>query len=734
MAMEQIELLFEDAMDRPPAERGEFVANSSCSAPIKNAVLELLAFAADGDDFLERPATGAFHAVLERATLQIAEYRLVRELGRGGMGVVYLAEDIILGRRVALKLLDDDSPVRGRAIERFRREAQAAARLNHPSIVAIHRYGEHHGTHFIAMEYVEGETLEQHLKRLRALQGSESQVFVGGTAPSRKGATSKVIASADHIRWCARIAHSLAQGLDYAHRLGVLHRDVKPSNIVIDGSGRPRLTDFGIARLEFTEAISSTGGPLGTLRYMSPEQLDGEPEDRRSDVYSLGIVLYEMLALRAAFPGDNMTEVSHAVRHLEPPSPRQLNPGVPLDLETICRKAIEKRPPHRYPTAAHFSADLDCFLRGDTILARPPSPTQRAMRFLRRNRSRASIALGMLLFAALGTAGGLHLQSLQQDQALVSIQLVPGDRQADVFLRYWRAETRDFGAPTLLGPAPLSEAMLMPGTCRFQVVDASGAFSEFDETLSPGVAITRVVSLPDQAEATAGMVAFASGDFVVRAPNRSPAHHDETVHLEAFFLDSSEVTNAEYHAFVQATSHPQPTHWRLFGYDESLANRPVVGVSLADAQAFAAWSGKRLPTAIEWEAAARFPDGRLFPWGSGDAPVATLPQYEALVAIQSEDDSLFFEEYRARTRDAQSGEGRHSASGLNHLLANVMELTSTPGPFDTVVVKGGTWTSHPSVYSLRSHVLYPRSESALNLGFRCARSAMPAMPNAEESE
>ena len=268
-------------------------------------------------------------------------YEIVRHIARGGMAQVYLARDLLLDRPVALKVLFPELSVDNSFVERFRREAKAAANLSHPNIVSVYDWGQGENTYYIVMEYVDGPTLSSLLR-------------AGPLEPER----------------AAAIAASVAAALDFAHRRGVIHRDVKPGNVLIDDRAQVKVADFGIARaIGTSEDLTQTGSVMGTATYFSPEQAQGYPVDPRSDVYSLGVVLYEMAAGRAPFSGDS--PVSIAYKHVKeaPPLPSQLNPAVPPALEAVIMKALAKDPAGRYQSAEEMRSDLVRFVNGQPVMA-----------------------------------------------------------------------------------------------------------------------------------------------------------------------------------------------------------------------------------------------------------------------------------------------------------------------------------------------------------------------------
>ncbi|MBL8693557.1 MAG: protein kinase [Planctomycetes bacterium] len=310
---------------------------------------------------------------------QLGDYRLLREIGRGGMGVVYLAWQSSLKRRVAVKVLPRERAASPIALERFQREATHAARLQHPGIVGIHTVGTSGGIHYFAMDFVDGFDLADALSKARASLRSET------SPPSDLRLTSRGAAS--YIAEIAQIGAEVGDALHFAHGAGVIHRDVKPRNILLDAAGRARLADFGLARHLDDGTISQTGELGGTPFYMSPEQVRAQRSgiDHRTDVYSLGVVLYEALALRRPFEGSTSQEVLSQIAAREPKALRELNPRVPVDLETLVMKAMEKDPDQRYATAEALARDLRHFLAHEPIEARRPGPIARMRKLVRRN-------------------------------------------------------------------------------------------------------------------------------------------------------------------------------------------------------------------------------------------------------------------------------------------------------------------------------------------------------------
>ncbi len=303
----------------------------------------------------------------------------MEEIARGGMGVVYKACQVSLNRIVALKMIlagDFSSPA---MVQRFQTEAEAAARLEHPNIVPIYEIGMHEGQHYFSMRFVEGGTLRQSLAREKF-------------SPRR----------------AAELMAKVARAVHHAHQRGILHRDLKPGNILLDAAGEPHVADFGLAKLlERDSALTQSATVLGTPSYMAPEQAAGQTKQlsTAADVHSLGAVLYELLTGRAPFRGPTPAETMRQVMEVDPERPRHLNSAVDRDLETICLKCLEKDPQRRYGSAERLAEDLGRWLRGEPVLARPSSRWEVARKWARRKPAIAALAAGVVLITAAGLAG-----------------------------------------------------------------------------------------------------------------------------------------------------------------------------------------------------------------------------------------------------------------------------------------------------------------------------------------
>ncbi len=353
---------------------------------------------------------------------EIAGHEVLGRLGRGGMGLVYQARDVRLGRVVALKTLAAAQYATREQLERFLDEARAVARLRHPNIVAIHAIGEHEGRPYLSLEFVEGGSLAQRLA-------------AGPMAP----------------RPSAELVELLAHALEVAHRAGVVHRDLKPGNVLLTAEGVPKVGDFGLAKLmDSDSALTCSGQVMGTPSYMAPEQAEGHSSrvGPTADVYALGAILYQALTGRPPFLGDSALETIKLVATTEAVPPTRLRPDVPRDLETICLKCLEKDPVRRYASAVALADDLRRFLDGRTIEARPVGASGRLVRWAGRNRMLAAVSAVLATLCVLGTPGFLRSGSAPTG---------PGERRSPPWPRPSRPTARRrrrVGAPSSHATAP----------------------------------------------------------------------------------------------------------------------------------------------------------------------------------------------------------------------------------------------------------------------------------------
>ena len=316
------------------------------------------------------------------------DYELIEELARGGMGVVFKARQISLNRVVALKIIQTGRLSSAEAVRRFQLEAEAAARLDHPNIIPIHEVGEHDGHHYFTMKLVEGGSL--------------------ATAAFHESVGGNRSPSSTRLRHTAETVAKVARAVHYAHQHGIIHRDLKPGNIFLDARGEPLVGDFGLAKLsEHDSGLTAMGDIMGTPSYMSPEQAEGKAKQltTASDIWSLGAILYELLSGRPPFRGATAIETLREVSDRDPAPPRSFDKSVDADLETICLHCLEKDPARRYLSADALAEDLERWLRGEPITARPVRPFERAVKWARRQPMLAAAAAALVLVLALGIGG-----------------------------------------------------------------------------------------------------------------------------------------------------------------------------------------------------------------------------------------------------------------------------------------------------------------------------------------
>ncbi|HEV8607870.1 MAG TPA: serine/threonine-protein kinase [Tepidisphaeraceae bacterium] len=442
--------------------RQEFISRFPEIAEELSTCLDGLAFVHSAAAQMQGPATA--QADDESATARpLGDFKLLREIGRGGMGVVYEAVQLSLGRRVAVKVLPFAATLDARHLQRFRNEAQAAAQLHHTNIVPVYAVGCERSVHYYAMQFIEGQSLAEVIREMRSVVKRTSSPSTQARTPSLGSAPTEPVLSEiekrEHVlrlrrsaeestpipaenlsllrtskrsaffRTAARLGLQAAEALDYAHHQGVVHRDVKPENLLLDAKGNLWVTDFGLAQFYEEEGnLTRTGDLLGTLRYMSPEQASGRAAvlDQRTDVYSLGLTIYELLTLERAIPGDSREQLLRQITDHEPKSPRAIDKAIPTELETILSKATAKEPTERYQTARALAEDLRRFLQDEPIQARPPTLWDKSVKWTRRHKSLAASALAMLLLIAIGSLISTLLIAREQGKTKTAYQ---GERQ-----------------------------------------------------------------------------------------------------------------------------------------------------------------------------------------------------------------------------------------------------------------------------------------------------------------
>jgi serine/threonine protein kinase/tetratricopeptide (TPR) repeat protein len=457
---------------RRPDRRRFLARYAEIAGPLSSCLdgLELVRSAASRLN-RSRPAPATSTGDAFRPSTRLGDYLIHREIGRGGMGVVYEAEQVSLGRRVALKILPQAAALDAKQRLRFQTEAHAAACLSHRHIVPVYSVGCEDGVHYYAMQFIPGRSLAELIAQLRRgdptvtpKAGAEAEgdppaedrpaaiafpstVTAGDspptppeggrpTAPAPASATATSLPSTggrDFSRSVARLGIQAAEALEHAHQQGIVHRDVKPSNLLLDPQGDLWVADFGLARIQDDVGVTLTGDLVGTLRYMSPEQALAKRAaiDHRTDVYSLGATLYELLTLEPVFDGRDRQELLRQIAFDEPRPPRRVRPGIPRELETIVLKAMAKDPCGRYASARELADDLRRFLDGQPILARRRSPIDHAAKWAMRHRSTVAAVAVVLAMAVVGM--GVATVLLWREKARTEDNLTLAYRALDQF-------------------------------------------------------------------------------------------------------------------------------------------------------------------------------------------------------------------------------------------------------------------------------------------------------------
>jgi serine/threonine protein kinase/Tfp pilus assembly protein PilF len=405
----------------------------------------------------EAPAWERLQADTPAGPGRIGDFQILREVARGGMGIVYEAEQLSLGRRVALKVLPFAAGMDSKQLQRFKNEAQAAANLHHKHIVPIYAVGTDRGVHYYAMQFIEGQTVAELIAQLRVSHEDRKgqpdhaavRPDVAGQPPTEAVPTPPVAGLSTErsyrtpafFRSVAEMGCQAAEALEHAHQLGVVHRDIKPANLLLDGTGHLWVTDFGLARWHTEQSLTVSGDLVGTLRYMSPEQALAKRGlvDHRSDIYSLGATLFEMLTQQPAFALPDRQELLHEIANNDPPEPRSLNPAVPVELETIVLKAMEKDPVRRYATAQELAEDLQRFLDHRPIEARRATVPERIRKWAQRHRTIVRTAAVMMALTLAGLVITTWVVWQQKEQTMAALHRA-NIKEAEAQLQRQRAE------------------------------------------------------------------------------------------------------------------------------------------------------------------------------------------------------------------------------------------------------------------------------------------------------
>ena len=635
----------------------------------------------------------------------LGRYHILEQLGEGGMATVYKAYDTRLERDVAIKIIRRNAfppDQLERILKRFEREAKALAKLSHPNIVGVIDYGEHEGAPYLVLEYLPGGTLKKRMDQPMPWQEA------------------------------VRLLIPIADALDYAHEQKVIHRDVKPANILLTKKGLPMLSDFGIAKIlemEDGQTLTGTGMGVGTPEYMSPEQGLGKEVDGRVDIYSLGIIFFELITGRKPYTAD--TPMAVILKHTTDPLPRpsRFIPNLPESVERVLLKALAKDPKDRYLDAGTFATALEKLTSGNQSRATASEQPVRAM----------------------------DDSSETMDTFATNLQTVPETNTRQ------KAPARRMPASVLVKPALANNRKIAFGLGALGlIVVCLVVFLRIGSLLVSmgGLAVTEVsvvTEVPFITEAPTvtetprmkgndGMTLLyvPAGEFTMGSntglDDVKPVHK---VKLDAFWIDQTEVTNQLFSSFVSATGYQTDAEkagssyglewvetngadWQHpTGPGSNVSSRdqhPVIHVSWNDAATYCSWAGRRLPTEAEWEKAARGTDGRMYPWGN-ESPNNGLLNYNNNVGDTTE---------VGKYPDGKSIYGAYDMSGNvwewvndwyseTYYQSSPSSNPSGPNSGEYRVLRGGSWYYTDNVRSAVRGENLP-TDTGFDLGFRCARS------------
>ena len=743
---DEINRMFEEAIAHAPPNRKEFLDSVCTDEKLREEVDSLLRAFDRADDILHQvdllvadPEPG--FEIGER----IGRYQLLGEIGRGGMGVVYRAEDTQLHRTVALKFLPPHLNTSKQLQERFVSEARAASALDHPNICTIYEIGTHGQQGFIAMAFYAGETLKEKIAR---------------------GPLS--------LHQALSYTRQMADGLSRAHSRGIIHRDVKPANVIVTSEGRIKILDFGLAKMaEETQQLTGKGMALGTVAYMSPEQTRGDVVDEKTDFWSLGVVFYEMLTGERPFRGATHSVIINAIRHEDPEPATHKNPEIPIAIDALLKQLLAKKSGHRLDSMQAVDRELAAIQRQDETTHKSTYTPKHSLAwaslaalvlllvvavlvpFWKRTQvQRARLLLPEIerlaqtgAFAKAYELAVLVEKHLEDDSALESLWPEVSDRFTIVteppgarvtVQRFFPDSTLSASPVEGLGESPVVDLRMPRGAYRvhiekegFKPLERVVARALFDPVIQIEAELVDAKKVPEN------MVFVPGGAYRLRGWDTPTL---VTVDLSDYVIDKYEVSNRDFKKFIDAGGYRDREYWKRpvvkdgqsLSWEEALAyftdrtglhgprlwrnqmppageeNLPVTGVTWYEADAYANWAGKRLPTVFEWQRAARpdtmHPYGIIMPWG------AMLPK-------DAVDRRANFNATRPEAVD------RHpfgvSPFGAYNMAGNVREWCANPMG-DGYTTAGGSWADPEYAFGYfgSSSGFHTSSE----LGFRCART------------
>lgn len=724
---DEIHRMFEEARGLDPPARAAFVRGLKDGA-LREELAALLA----SDSAMEEAGFLAVRTEvategLPGAGAQFGPFRIVRELGRGGMGAVFLAEDSRRGQPVAIKVLHPLLWTSEESRRELLHEADMARRVEHEAVVALLDQVEVEGRTVLVYEYIDGDSLSEEIERFHRGQRD-------GRWRVREDAIRDLLPVID--------------ALEQAHEQGIWHRDVKPSNILLADGSHAYLTDLGLAKDSVNTDVTRSGIFKGSFRYMSPEQARARLRlvDNRSDIFSMGLVLFEALSGEHAYASEaSDQELIERIAHGQARYLHEAWSDAPVALSAICYRALRPQREDRYPSIGRMGADLRAVLEDRPVSVRMPNWKDRLAERVSNHRTRLSLGV----MAALIVMMALVALTREKGPPTVRVLVESNAPGHVVFVQDQDSRAGRYVSLRRLGTTPV-EKSLPEGAYRFTVIAPDGAFAELCRVVHVDAhadreAQIRFVANPVPVEAVIdGMVRIEPGPFLAGIEEfEDPEDPYRTESIDdAYWIDAHEVTNGEYAAFVQATGARAPEYFALADPD-SIARLPVVSINWSQAVEYAEWAGKRLPTALEWERAARGTDGRGQPWGEVVTDPELVRQWTNV--DQAPLQSTYNADSRVYLRSA-APVGTHprdrSPDGLYDVLGNVAEFVEDlPSLSNDGVMsssdhdrrwRGSTW----KVPALGARIFImgtlPEGDRGRNdmVGFRCAKSAAPASDRA----
>jgi eukaryotic-like serine/threonine-protein kinase len=747
-------------------------SRNGAPAGLQNAVMADL----HGESIL---SAGTVSSRLE-PNVQIGDFIIEKRIGSGGMGTVYQACQVSLNRKVALKVMSCGALVSDKAVERFHKEARAAAKLHHTNIVAIYAEGQEGQTCYYAMELVEGQTLDKIIESLKTdrnaglasaiperifTSNAKTDTYSLKSSGTKQGFSLKLTdPHQEHFDSIARLIADIADALHYVHKNGILHRDIKPSNLILGTNGRINLMDFGLARMLEEHSVTMTGTFLGTPHYMSPEQLGSSKHkiDHRTDIYSLGVTLYELLTLQTPFLGETHEQIVTAILTKEFVRPRRIDGRIPQDLETICCKAMEKEPDRRYQDAGQMAEDLRRYVNRYAIRAKRANLAERMVKFVRRHKALSAMTAVIAVMTTMAAVAGwnyftyrwvkkdaipdikrlidagtsvTYLEALKiakkaqifapHDPELLALfseftKIVSIDTNPSGAYIYMRSYDQPEKKWISLGKSPINNIRLAYGLYQWRVVKPGYTTLERRDTIQESMKFT----LEKQGVTPPGMVKVDGGSTRLALMGMSQFNID----LPDFYIDRYEVTNKQFKEFIDSGGYQDKKYWK-----EPFIKNGVV-IPWADAvKEFIDTTGR--PGPAGWS------DGQ-YPQGQDDYPVAGISWYEAAAYAEfvgKQLPTIYHWSYAGITEGNYAGTilrfsnfddngvapvGKYHSFGdygTYDMAGNIQEWCWNQAEEGTRYILGGAWNDPQ--YKFVGATRYDPFDRSLTNGLRCIKNA-----------